>query len=169
MNKISPVRFLLAPTSPLAAQLQQQARNHERAQLLGQQPVAPSISLAARIERGQLTVGAGRDWLATQPGLETAAPAMLLAALEDLLTRRARAAVPVAQGMPLPPVQQICGSGMIRISAKGVHVTGCSEPVLLEADGLPVWTLTAVHGEEPGRIFFSEGRWWLEATHASGS
>ena len=168
MNQISPDRFPLAPTSFLAAQLQRQAQNHELAQLLAQQPAAPGISLAARIESGELSVEAGRDWLATQSGLETAAPALLLAALEDLLTRRVLAAVPVAQGMPLPPVQQIRGTGLIRLSAQGVHVTGCSEPVLLKADALPAWAPAALHGGGASRVFADEGRWWLEIAHASG-
>lgn len=168
MNQLSPVRFALAPTTTQAAQLQRQAQSHELAQLQAQQPAAPGISLAARIESGELLVEAGRDWLAVQPGLETTAPALLLAALEDLLARRARAAVAMARSMPLPPAQQIRGSGLIRVSAEGLYVAGCPEPVLVEEDALPAWALTAASSEGLSRIFADECGWWLEVVHASG-
>ncbi len=70
-------------------------------------------------------------------------------------------------GTALPPVQQIRGSGLVRVSAKGVHVTGCSEHVLIEEDGLANWGLTAMSAEGLGHIFLSEGCWWLEVTHPS--
>ena len=168
MNKLFlNVRFRLAPTSSQAPQLQLQARLHERAQLHAQQPDAPGFSLAARIECGELSIEAGRDWLAAQPELEAAAPALLLAALQDLLVRRARAAVAVAQGMPLPPVVQIRGTGLIHPSIQGVQVRGCSGLIRTQDDELPTWAQTAGDASEISRIFPAEGSWWLEVVRAS--
>jgi hypothetical protein len=77
--------------------------------------------------------------LIAQGDLAWAPRPLIRAGIDSLLARRQQYAAAVESGLPLPPLRQICGVGMIRATASGhLMVSGCTGP--LEVDGgLPDW------------------------------
>jgi hypothetical protein len=168
-TSISPVRSLILKPSE-RVQLDRLGRVMESTQLRMQQAPTSGVALISLVEQRQLTPY-GAVLLIAQDDLAWAPRPLIRASIDSLLARRQQYAAAVESGLPLPPLRQICGAGMIRATASGhLLVQGCSEPIEVDG-GLPDWILSALQRQGSSELVlnhswlaeegFSSGRWVL--------
>ncbi|ULH15497.1 hypothetical protein MF271_16530 [Deinococcus sp. KNUC1210] len=162
---IHPFRSLNLKPSELV-QIDRLSRVMESTQLRMQQASTGGVSLISLVEQGQLTPY-GAVLLIGQDDLAWAPRPLIRAGIDSLLARRQQYAAAVESGLPLPPLRQICGAGMIRATASGhLLIQGCSEP--LEVDGgLPDWILSALQRQGLSELALKHS-WLAEAGFGSG-
>jgi hypothetical protein len=165
IKPIDPFRSLNLKPSELV-QIDRLSRVMESTQLRMQQAPTGGVSLISLVEQRQLT-SYGAVLLIAQDDLAWAPRPLIRAGIDSLLARRQQYAAAVESGLPLPPLRQICGAGMIRATASGhLLVQGCSVP--LEVDGgLPDWILSALQRHGSSELVLNHS-WLAEAGFGSG-
>ncbi len=169
---IHPFRSLNLKPSELV-QINRLSRVMESTQLRMQQASTEGVSLISLVEQRQLTPY-GAVLLIAQDDLAWAPRPLIRAGIDSLLARRQEFAAAVASGLPLPPLRNICGAGMIHATATGhLLVQGCSEPLEVE-DGLPDWITSLLQHQGSTELAlrhswlteegFGTGRWQLWST-----